>query len=739
MLLTRCLRSLRVTAGALTALVLGLVSVPVTSAADKTATTPEHSSAANVTSGSSIAPRRPVLPPASPEATNPIDRLLAPYFRDHGIAPGPVVDDRLFARRASLDIVGLLPTPEELQEFAADSRPDKRERLIDSLLAQDDRYAEHWLSFWNDALRNDYRGTGYIDGGRKPITRWLYAALRDNMPYDQFVRELINPSPESEGFIKGIVWRGVVNASQVPPVQAAQNVSQVFLGINLKCASCHDSFINSWQLTDAYGFASIFAADKLEIHHCDQPTGQYAPMKFIYPELGAMDANAPRPERLRRLAEIITHPENGRLTRTIVNRLWKRFLGRGLIEPADEMDNPPWNQDLLDWLAVDLADHGYDLKHTMRLILTSRAYQLASVGQDDVPSTEFVFRGPLVRRLSAEQYLDAVSSLIGPVYTMPAVSLSGPPRIAAKWLWSDADALQQSHHERIFLRRQFTLAQIPTVALAVPVCDKEFILWVNGRRVGEGKDWQRPRAFDLRGHLRKGTNIIAVEATNSSASQTPGGQTSAAASRAGFLFFAKLRYRPDAEQGKTAEHVWDLGSDADWRWSSESREGWELIDFDDSDWRPAVELADAAGGPWNLLPRISAAFDVPEPRPEGVRASLVTADPLQTALGRTNREQVVTTRADDATTLQALELTNGPTLAAQLRRGAQAWISRHTPMNAETTNRLIDELYESALSREPTKLEREAATELVGSPPSAAGVEDLLWILVMLPEFQLIY
>src|SRR5262249_6003766 len=151
--------------------------------------------------------------------------------------------------------------PQGLQAFVADRRPDKRARLVERLLNDRRRYAEHWLSFWNDALRNDYKGTGYIDGGRQQISNWLYTALFDNLPYDRFVAQLINPAPGAgaEGFSKGFTWRGVVNASQSTPMQAAQNISQVFMGVNLKCASCHDSFINDWQLADAYGLAGIYA------------------------------------------------------------------------------------------------------------------------------------------------------------------------------------------------------------------------------------------------------------------------------------------------------------------------------------------------------------------------------------------------------------------------------------------------------------------------------------------------
>ena len=489
-----------------------------------------------------LLPRSPRLeiPTASP--IHPIDQILQPCFKTNHFQPGPVIEDRLFARRAWLDVIGLLPPTEELESFLADARPNKRVLLVERLLADDRRYAEHWLSFWNDLLRNDYRGTGYIDGGRKQITSWLYSALATNMPYDQFVAQLINPTPESEGFTRGIVWRGVVNASQSPPLQAAQNISQVFMGVNLKCASCHDSFINDWRLSDSYGLASIYSDGPLQLFQCDKPTGQTAAARFIYPELGEMDPTADKPARLKRLAEIMTGPQDGRLPRTLVNRLWARFFGRGLVETVDDMEQPAWNQDLLDWLAEDLAAHHYDVKHTIARLLTSQAYQLPAVNL--VESKGFVFRGPGVRRMSAEQFRDALGQITG-------------------------------------------------------------------------------------------------------------------------VWFAKAAFGNGTNQ---------------------------------------------------------------------IRASLVAADPLSVALGRPNREQVITSRPTAATTLQALELTNGETLAKILHRGAeQLTVADPSP------SALVDRLYRNALGRPPRPTERSLATDLLGQPARQAGVEDLLWAMVMLPEFQLIY
>ena len=357
-------------------------------------------------------PTEVVLPKAK-AGENPIDVLLAPYFKANKVRPGGTVDDRVFARRAHLDLVGLLPEPGELDAFLNDRTRDKRDKLIRNLLADDQRYAEHWLTFWNDLLRNDYRGTGYIDGGRKQITQWLFSSLKTNKSYDRFVAELVHPKPETEGFAQGIVWRGVVNASQLPPIQAAQNISHVFMGVNLKCASCHDSFIDDWKLSDAYSLAGVYSDGPLELVECDKPLVKKVKVSFIYPELGALNASTNKAERTARLAEVMTSRENGRLSRTIVNRLWQRFFGHGLVADVDDMEQAAWHPELLNWLAEDFVAHGYDLRHTMARIVNSRAYQAEAVLEAAAPEKAYVFRGPSVRRLSAEQFVDAISQLTG--------------------------------------------------------------------------------------------------------------------------------------------------------------------------------------------------------------------------------------------------------------------------------------------------------------------------------------
>ena len=330
-----------------------------------------------------------------------------------------VVDDRTFLRRIYLDVIGLLPSPEDLERFQEDPNPQKRQVIAQQLLDQKEDYTQHWMTFWNDILRNDYTGTGYITKGRFAITDWLYTSIRDNKAYDTFVKELLNPTEKSKGFIEGIRWRGTVNASQRIEMQAAQNVGQVILGLNLKCASCHDSFISDWKLEEAYAFANVFADSTLEISRCEIPTGKFARTEILWEELGNIDSAASKAEKLRQLADKLVQPSNGRMYRTIVNRVWKQMMGRGIVEPVDEMDNLPWSQDLLDWLAVDFVENGYDIKRLIYQITSSKIYQSESIpiaSPDLLLASDFKFQGLIRRRMTAEQFSDAVSNLASPLF-----------------------------------------------------------------------------------------------------------------------------------------------------------------------------------------------------------------------------------------------------------------------------------------------------------------------------------
>ena len=487
--------------------------------------------------------RAVTVPPAHDNVQHPIDRILEPYYRQHKVTPPSAADSATFLRRATLDLIGQLPTEPELA-----AKSDRAE-IVARLLAERRAYADHWLAFWNDLLRNEYRGTGYIDGGRQQISKWLYKSIADNKPYDQFVRDLLEPKPEAAGFIHGIRWRGRINASQVVEVQFSQNVGQVFFGVNLKCASCHDSFIDSWKLKDAYGMAAIISDRPLEMFRCDKATGEKAAPAFLWPELGDIDPKLPKAQRLKRLADLVTSPDNGRFPRTIVNRIWQRLMGRGIVHPVDMMGNQPWNEELLDYLAGYLVAEKYDLKKLLAHICTSDAYAAqTSVYAKEPTGDDYVFRGPMVRRMTAEQFVDAI--------------------------------------------RQIT-------------------------------------------HDKGGNKAAPFE---------------------------------------------------------------------------------------------PAPFDGPEPR-RFVRASLQDSNLMMRSLGRPNREQVVTTRPEMLTTLEALDLCNGPILNDMLRQGASRLLSRKT-------DKVVETLFLDGLSRPPTQVEVATARELLAPSVDVDRLADFLWTLVMLPEFQ---
>lgn len=663
-----------------------------------------------------LLPRQPTLPPAATGSglSNPVDLLLQPYFAKHPPArmasrgvpifgtknayQPRIVDDRTYARRLYLDVVGMLPTRDELHRFLNDRAPDKRSRLARTLLADNTRYAEHWLTFWNDMLRNDYAGTGYIDGGRTQITDWLYDALATNKPYNRFVSELIDPTPESQGFVKGIVWRGVVNASQTPEMQASQNISQVFMGVNMKCASCHDSFINTWRLADAYGMAAIYSDKPLQIVRCDRPTGRMAEIKFMYPELGKVDPTAPKSERLKQLAATITCKQNGRLARTLVNRIWNKLMGRGLVEPTDEMDRRPWNPDLLDWLASDFADNGYDVKKLIERIVTSRVYQMESMGLKSETAEDFVFRGPAVKRLSAEQFADAVSLLTG-VWQRPANAIrfvKGMPTLPHR---AHAEIKFRSGVMRsgaVDIDVDVTGAK----ALSLVVSDGgngnsyDWADWIEPRIVGplgEIKLSETPWAYGTTGfgRIQRNKSVVEKPLLLDDKTYAEGIGTHANSIITFFLPDGVTRFRCKA--GPDSRALKEKGAET------------------------SVEML--------VITSDRSIIDA--------RASLAVADPLMRALGRPNREQVVTERSTVATTLQALEMTNGSTLAGMLEKGAEKWTG--------TPAQVVNGLYEQSLGRLPTAQERASAIELVGNPVKKEGVEDLLWALVMLPEFQLVY
>ncbi len=678
-----------------------------------------------------LEPRRPELPPAAaPGRTHPVDRLLDDWLAQRNLPRPQPASDAAFLRRAYLDLIGLLPAPEAVDAFIADTSPDKRERLIHDLLADDIAYAEHWLSFWNDLLRNDYTGTGFITGGRQQITPWLYRALVENKPFDAFTRELIAPPTEdSRGFIDGIRWRGDVSAGQTVEIQFAQSVSQSFLGINMKCASCHDSFIDRWTLQDAYGLAAIFAEKPLAIHRCDKPTGETARAAWLFPELGQIDPAVSRDQRLEQLAALMTHPGNGRLTRTVANRLWARLMGRGLVHPLDAMQSRPWHEDLLDHLAWFLQTNDYDLRKTLAHIATSQAYAAETEirsGPDD--AAEYLYRGPRAKRLTAEQFVDAVWQITGSApkrfdaeIARGKLDPGEVDRIAlpSTWIWgaSAMDGASPPAGERLLFRHLFHVDRPLRSAGLVATCDNEFTLYLNREKVASGTDWTKLAAEPASHAVKQGANEVLVVATNAGAAPNAAG------------LFAALRLQFEDGSGQIA------GTGPDWEVARQvppesNPRRWNL---EDTVWEPATPVIHPA---WrtveNRAPLELASASLGTTRM--VRASLVKSDFLMRSLGRPNRDQIVSSRPSQLTTLEALDLYNDESLAGYLSQGATNLARR----DWASVDALLDHVYLSTLSRRPAEAERAVLTAALGTGPGPEAIQDLLWAVCMTPEFFLV-
>ncbi|MES2707695.1 MAG: DUF1549 domain-containing protein [Verrucomicrobiota bacterium] len=670
-------------------------------------------------------PVRPPLPPVVEGRENPVDRFIDKYLTAHKLTRPEKVEDGAFLRRASLDLIGLLPVAEQTEAFEKNTDPDKRAKLIPWLLGRDADYTEHWLTFWNDHLRNDYSGTGFITGGRSQISQWLYRALVTNMPYDEFARELIAPpKDDSAGFGAGIKWRGEVSAGQTVEIQFSQSISQTFLGINMKCASCHDSFIDRWKLTDAYGLAAIFSDKPMELYRCDKPTGKAAVASWIFPELGNVDAAAPKPQRLTQLAALLTNKENGRFSRTLVNRLWHRLMGRGLVYPPDSMGTPPWDADLLDFLGADFQDHGYDIKRTLALIAGSQAYQMrAATLSRDTDDKGFTFTGPRAKRLTAEQFVDAVWTITGtaPAKADAAIQRGKPDtsgnngkgaELTGKWIWQSPGKEAPPAGETLVFRRPWKLSGKPLKAAAVITVDNEYILYVNGQRVAEDRNWQTIETVPLTDVLKEGINEILIVGKNAGS-----GPNLAA------VYFEAKATMKDGSQSS-------LATDTDWQWST-------ALPDDAGHLPKRLVWVDAAEikGPWAASKgaEIKAAFATADAGPQPmVRAALMKSDFLMSTLGRPNRDQIVTVRPNDLTTLEAIDLANGPVLSGLMDKGAAHILAK----NFATPDACIQWLYQSTLSRQPDTAELGIARESLGGQLTAQGISDLLWMLLMTPEFQ---
>jgi Protein of unknown function (DUF1549)/Protein of unknown function (DUF1553) len=352
---------------------------------------------------------------------NFIDDLVVAKLKRINIVPSQLSSDREFLRRVYLDTVGVLPSLEETRAFMEAKDSGKRARLIDTLLERPE-FAEVWATRFSDLFR-----VGLLDQGNKGgrlIYSWMRKAIREDKPYNEFVTELLTASGN-------LFYNPTANFYYVTefaePENYATNISQVFLGVRLECARCHNHPWEKWTQDDFWGFAGFFARMGVKDTYQNDESQIHLKLKgeVLHPKTkkpvaakyldGPTETEGPDEDIREKLAAWMTSPDNPWFARAIVNRIVKHYLGRGLAEPVDDfrVTNPPSNEALLDALAKDFVRNGYSLRHTIRLILNSRAYQLSSEPNETNRNDEINYSRYPVKRLMAEQLIDAITQVTG--------------------------------------------------------------------------------------------------------------------------------------------------------------------------------------------------------------------------------------------------------------------------------------------------------------------------------------
>lgn len=355
------------------------------------------------------------------------------------VAFSPVISDEAFLRRVYLDTVGVPPTLAEAKAFLDHKRPDKRERLIRQLL-EDERGADHWMSFWLDLLAENPSLLNASLNSTGPFRWFLYDSMRDNKPLDRMVTELLlMRGGAAEGGSAGFALAGENDA---PYAAKGHILASAFLGVELQCARCHDSPYHSTTQRDLYSLAAMLQRKSVKVPATSRVPAAFfekqksresliqvtlkpgEPVRAQWPfakTTGVVDDTAIDPlthnpkDTRERLAALITAPQNQRFSRVIVNRIWKRLMGAGMVEPVHDWEgNSSSHPELLNWLAHELVANDYDLRHVVRLILSSQAYQRSAVGSNvNASPTMRFFRAPDRRRLTAEQIVDSLHHAVG--------------------------------------------------------------------------------------------------------------------------------------------------------------------------------------------------------------------------------------------------------------------------------------------------------------------------------------
>ncbi len=389
-----------------------------------------HAAAAEVVKQS----EPPKIPAVADESAvrNSVDRFINARLAGEGIKPAELVDDEAFLRRVTLDLIGTIPTEAQIAEFQADQQPGRRSRAIDRLL-NDPGWADNWMGYWQDVLAENPALVKPKLNNSGPFRWWLYESFLDNKPFDRFATELIRM--EGSRRYGGPAGFAVATQNDVPMAAKAQILGRAFLGLNMTCARCHDAPFHDYQQKDLFSLAAMLRRQPLRVPKTSSIPGgdevvssmivevTLKPGSLVAPRWTFSDVvstkvlareTATAADSRERLASLLTSPHNSRFAEVIVNRMWKRYLGRGLVEPVDDWHQAePSHPGLLQYLAREFVLHGYDLKHLARLILNSHTYQRGQPAGESDERHQELFAASHVRRMTAEQVVDSMFAAAG--------------------------------------------------------------------------------------------------------------------------------------------------------------------------------------------------------------------------------------------------------------------------------------------------------------------------------------
>ena len=450
-----------------------------------------------------------------PSSTKHLDRHIDAVLKQEGLEPSKQTNDTEFLRRVYLDMIGKIPTSDEVLDFINDGSPSKRSEKIDELIGSKES-VDYWTLLWTSWLIGR-RDDG--DDRRIGLTVWVREALETNMPYNQFVKELVAADGELQDNPAG----NYVLRYERSPVFLTSHTSRLFLGLPMQCAECHDHKTEAWLQEDFYGVAAFFTGieseEKEEFETIDMNGDPKMMQNFLitnspkermasYEFDGERETAPPRfldseeeykgelTKKREALAEWMTAKTNPYFSKAIVNRIWKHFMGRAFVEPIDGFgeEYPATNPELLAWLAEDFVIHGYDLQHLMRTILSSKTYQRSSETNKSNEDDEIYYSHAYMKPLSAEQFFYSMLQATD-FERLQQVKMGGINKDGGEDREGMLSALEQKKREHLkkflFLLDNGEMEEIEAFNGTVP----QALMMINGDIVNDSANYKERGSF----------------------------------------------------------------------------------------------------------------------------------------------------------------------------------------------------------------------------------------------------